>query len=400
MKVNVINKGKFKAIMNDEAKISKIINHEMIINEGNKQMLHKIKPPAVPHRSVNLEQVNNTYNYKRAKKYSEDGDLKKICFYSHCDRDPRTYMNWGDYWVKKQLQYSFAKLFGDKIRVVDNKSEADIVVYQFGSPYTNVDSKQINIIWFYSHPEKMTTKELSKYDYMFCASHKFLKKIMRNWDKWKDLGCIINLKPLYACTNFKFINKSEVDKDILFVGNARSGKVYGRKSIYDLSSVSKTSWSVHLYGAKWELSKYQFSHKWYKGKYIPYDELPIMYASAKINLIDGHEEMQDQGFVSAKVFDTIAAGGQVIMEYNSGIEEIFGDDIKMYKNQLEMWKLINETLEKTESDTKQLKKLSKIAQKYSYDSVAKEMYSEIHKEFLTPKRKKKKRYGQKIQTES
>lgn len=328
-------------------------------------------PDVIP---VDLAELESTYNYLLNKNYHVDNDLIKICFYSHCLKDKRTYMNWGDYWVLKQLQYYMTDLYGDKIKIVEKRSAADIVIYLFGSNYNDVDENKLNLIWFYSHPEKMNPQEAEKYDYMFCASKFFIEKMK----KWNLVYCELDNKPLYACTDFEYQTGVKNKIDILFIGNARSNLAYGRKSIWELNSIAKNEWGIELYGAKWELPKYNFSHKWYIGSYIPYSELPKKYASAKINLIDGHEEMQDEGFVSAKVFDTAAAGGNIIMRHNIGIKEIFGDKIKMYNNPKELWQLIDGEIKKS-TLKKDLKEISNIAKKYSYKKVVTRLFDVIEK---------------------
>jgi hypothetical protein len=362
----------------NEVSSEKILNEvssEKILNEAGLEMIkrNKIKklPPIL---DVDLEHLELTYNFQLSKNYHNNNDLIKICFYSHCLKDWRTYMNWGDYWVLRQLQFYITELYGDKVKVVPEIVDADVVIYLFGSNYDNIDKNKFNIIWHYSHPEKVSPEEIKKYDYMFCASSKFIDKVK----KWNIDKCVLDTEPLYACTDFKYKSKVKYDIDVLFIGNARSNLQYGRKSIYDLNSIAKDEWKVELYGAKWELPRYIYSHKWYKGKYIPYDKLPEMYAGAKVNLIDGHEEMQDAGFVSAKIFDTAAAGGNIVMKYNSGIKELFGDKIKMYHNSKEMWQLIDGEIKKP-TLKKDLKELSRIAKKHSYKKVVKRIFGVIER---------------------
>lgn len=338
-----------------------------IINKGDEMIKKRMTILPIVDNSADLEKIEKIYNFKDLEKFSTEKNRIKLFIKSQSDKDKNTFMNWGDYWVKKQLQYYFIKMFGDKLTICDFEYDADVVLYLFGSPYS-VNSEKLNLVWFYSHPDMMIIDEYSKYDYVFCASKNYLKKLI--------FENVYN-QPVYAGTDFKFHQHTgEKNIDILFVGNARSGSSYGRQSVYDLNLISKHEWKIQVFGAKWELGRFSFSHKWYRGKYISYDRLPKMYSSAKINLIDGHEDMNKYGFISAKVFDTAAAGGNIIMEYNSGIKEIFGDKIKMYRNKMEMWNLINDEL-KNPTPESELKKISKIARKYSYRNTIKKMFNII-----------------------
>lgn len=350
-----------------------ILNSEKIINSKN---IIKIKNDEPEKNDIELIK-RIEYN-----KYNPNKINVNMIVWS--DIDKKTFKNWGDYWVKVQVLESLEKL-GFNINV--NPNEADVVIYGFGSPYKTAQDRfgkmfypnALNICWFYSHPEKMTEVEAKAYDYIFCASKKFPIKAKKNgWD-------ISNFdeEPLYACTSLKKpkdIDTNVPESDVLFVGNARSFLPYGRKAVKLLSEIDFDI-DVKIYGAKWIRPERRYMHHWYQGLYFPYQKLNQLYYKAKINLIDGHEEMQDGGFLSAKVFDTIASGGFVIMGENKGLKDIFLNHIPTYEDASDLKALIKYYLKNPLERGKRVAEAMQIAADYTYDSVAERIKQKI-KELL------------------
>lgn len=350
-----------------------IINKDERIEESFKNIVQQSKPEFRAIDTLPLEEVKKGFHLDNLRNYKDFADGKiNVAIVSHCDRDRRTKENWGDYWVKEKLIEYLNKY--ENLNVDVNPFRANVVLYLFGSPYFdsrifNVDDA-IKICWFYSHPEKMRQEEINHYDSVFIASSEFI----HNYSSKNIIK-----KPLYACTDFqrpKFYYKEKID--ILFIGNARGGSSNGRRSVKWVCNLQK-DWNFHLYGAKWERPEYSFSHKHLKGKYLDYNSLPNYYVSAKVNLIDGHDKMRNEGFVPAKVFDTIASGGWVVMEHNDGIKEIFGNRILMFRTKKEMVKMIDWSLDRTNAPEIEKKKneLLSIVKNYNYKSVCKELYGKI-----------------------
>lgn len=310
-----------------------------------------------------------------------------VCIHVHSDLDKKTFACWGDYWVKVCLKNALERHFGDEINMDVDPAYADVIIYGFGSPFEKrsnhrffYNEKSLNIAWHYSHPEHMSPSEANKYNHIFVASHKWIEEM----NSWGGVKSTIDQDPLFACTDFKPQEPPSVwggfAPDVLFIGNARGNRGDGRKSVLWLDEIigENKDLSVFLYGAKWERESLLWSHKWYKGQYFPYSQLPSAYGAAKINLIDGHDKMRNQGFVSAKVFDTIASEGWVVMEYNDGVEDIFGEDqVLMFKDKGEMEEMIKWSMDHSVKVGQQKPILAKIAQKYSYDLVVKRIFSKI-----------------------
>ena len=88
------------------------------------------------------------------------------------EKDPQMRLLWGDYWVKKELEKELSRLGFDL-----SQKHPDIHIHLFGSPSGNYDEDALNLVWLYSHPDKVTIDNLRQFDGLFCASSHFLPKL-------------------------------------------------------------------------------------------------------------------------------------------------------------------------------------------------------------------------------
>jgi spore maturation protein CgeB len=204
----------------------------------------------------------------------------------------------------------------------------------------------------------MSKEELKKYDIVFCLSREWINTI----DKWHKN---VISEPLLSCTNFDLpqfdFSKDNIDDvDILYVGNARGGLEYGRKSVYWLDPPEGTK--VKVYGHKWHLPRFEWMKDWFAGQYFDYNDLNKIYNLAKITLVDGHEDMGEKGFVPMKIFDVLASGGFVLSNKNSGIKEIFGNCVPQFNSKNEMNDLVKHYL-KNDAERKQMSEKGRLISK-------------------------------------
>lgn len=272
------------------------------------------------------------------------------------DIDSNTWMCWGDSWVKIKLARAFESL-GCNVGVAPQ--DADVTIYLWGNKFPErhewpffYNPNSYNIAWFYSHPDIMDAEEMSKYNMVFCLSEDYLPKV-KEMARAIPSTKIVD-EPLLSCTDFRPPRNPLPDNiDILFIGNARGGSIRtdGRKVVRWLKVSDKID--VRIFGAKWQQEQFDWMRKWYAGQYWEYERLNEIYATAKIVLVDGHEDMQRHGFVQMKIFDVLASGGFALSDYNSGIPKIFGATVPMFKNAEEMNRMIKHFLN-NESERKSL----------------------------------------------
>ena len=169
------------------------------------------------------------------------------------------------------------------------------------------------MLWVISHPELVEPGEAAQYSRAFAASN--------HWKPDPEIG---EFTPLLQATNadrFMPINSSE-KSGVLFVGSTR-GEF--RPVVRDALAAGIP---VELYGVGWEkfLTPEQIA-----GEFLPNSELPNAYAMSSIVLNDHHREMAELGFLSNRLFDSVAAGARVVSDPAIGIGEVFGSSVVTYQ---------------------------------------------------------------------
>lgn len=268
--------------------------------------------------------------------------------HTHSDKetDPQMLLLWGDHWVRQELEKEFAGLGFDQSR-----KNPDVNIHLFGSPTGDFDKHALNMVWLHSHPDMVTIENLRQYDYIFCASSHFLPKL-------RAMG-YGNVELMPACTS-KTSVQTQVEHDMIFLGNARASRPDGRAIVGDMIS---TGLDFKVWGNQWESILPQ---KNYGGRYWDYGRLEELYASAKITLNDHHPDMEREGFVSNKVFDILASGGFVISGKNKGLAAIFEDSVPEYESAEHLRELVKYYLNNPEERRFLMEKGLKIARTHTY----------------------------------
>ncbi|NLB90407.1 MAG: glycosyltransferase [Clostridiales bacterium] len=219
---------------------------------------------------------------------------------------------WGDYHFAKGLEKAFGKKgYQCDIRALPQWEEPFdgkyVLVLRGKSPYLP-KKEHITLLWNISHPDGIALEEYALYDGVCIAS--------TYWTEEINKSLFPPAKTLLQCTDeevFFTPYQEEKSLDLLFVGNAR--KVH-RKIMKDLFP---TPYQVKIYGQGWE----ELVEKNYiGGEYIPNEELAQAYQSCKILLNDHWKDMKEQGFISNRLFDGLAAGACILSDDVVGLEEV------------------------------------------------------------------------------
>jgi spore maturation protein CgeB len=63
------------------------------------------------------------------------------------------------------------------------------------------------------------------------------------------------------------------------------------------------------------------------------------YASAGVVLNDHFDGMRREGFLSNRLFDTVASGARVVTDDVAGLGDLFGDSVQVYRDQADLARL-------------------------------------------------------------
>jgi hypothetical protein len=241
--------------------------------------------------------------------------------------DPDLRPLWGDYWVKSELIQALEAL---GVEVVDRAP--DVFLHLFGGPPKKPPpTSSINLLWVYSHPDRVTAEDLNPFDHVFCASRPFIRKLIGPGRP------PVTFMP--ACTAKKPVETPRL-RDVVFLGNARTSRKDGRAAVRDLMAAGLP---FQVWGNGWENIVPPENHG---GRYWPYDRIDSLYASARIVLTDHHRDMAREGFVSNKVFDILASGGLAVCQRNAGLADLFGSAVPQYRSVPELKRLVTYYLER------------------------------------------------------
>jgi spore maturation protein CgeB len=248
---------------------------------------------------------------------------------------------WGDYHFALALKRAFVKL-GHSVRI-DLLPDWDtqlgfgdnVVIVLRGLSKYKPKSEHINLMWNISHPDKITSEEYELYDHIFVASHQYADKLSKEISK--------PVTSSLQCTDTNLFYPELVDQvpehKVLFVGNSR--KQY--RTI--VKHAIESGLPVSIYGTLWEKI---VPKEYIKGTHIKNTELRLYYSKCGVLLNDHWPSMGDSGFISNRIFDAGACGACIVSDEASGISDLFGDAVVIYRNAAELKHIVNDLLSNRE----------------------------------------------------
>jgi GT2 family glycosyltransferase/spore maturation protein CgeB len=170
----------------------------------------------------------------------------------------------------------------------------------------------INILWIISHPNQVSADELGQWQHVFVASRQLSKRLAPYAASLSVLEQATEFTP--ACLWLpEHEKKAPPNNQGVFVGSTRGvPRAFIEKAF-------KTGLSFEIWGQGWDDTVLR-DHV--VGTSIENKRLGSLYARAAFVLSDHWPDMAKEGIVSNRVFDALAAGGVVITDPVSGIEDL------------------------------------------------------------------------------
>jgi len=284
-----------------------------VIAQQNRRIEHlqrKCRYPIGPSRKIRQQKQNHVSEKVFAN--------KKLNIAVKTCTPTRNHIGWGDTNFANSLSKAIMKLghncevhFWDEWDQPDN--HIDIVIHIKGLFRYAPKPYNFNILWIINHPELHTLEEISQFDVVFCASKLYFESLKNN----VKIPCFY----LPQVTDDEVFspskNNSTKDIDLLFVGN---NYYKGRKSRKIIQDILETGKQYHLcvVGQGW---RNFLDDRYIIADFIEWENLPELYARAKIVLNDHQETMRQLGFVNNRTFDLAALKAFQISNYVEGIEE-------------------------------------------------------------------------------
>jgi GT2 family glycosyltransferase len=215
----------------------------------------------------------------------------------------------------------------------------------------------VNILWIISHPDMVTGDEMrSGFDRVYAAGAGWASAATKRWGV--PVGTMLQATD---ATRFTPDARDAHHSDgVLFVGRTRA---VSRPIVRDAIAAGL---DVQVYGDDgWE----QFIPRRYiRGSGVANDALPRAYANAGVVLNDHWPDMARQGFFSNRLFDAAASGARIISDGVPGIEEIFGDQVRVYSDVASLRGLVDDD---AWPDAERMRTLSQaVRENHSFDARA------------------------------
>lgn len=241
---------------------------------------------------------------------------------------------WGDYhfarslqrWLERSGQPTTVRLLQDWTS--DAAARDDATIHLFGRHPARNRASQINVLWQISHPALATEELYDAYDLAFVASRQFAARMAAVTH--------IPVAPLLQATDPErfYPERTGPFHDVLFVANQRADRLV-------VQWLSGTDLDLAVYGKGWED---RLAPGILQGDRIPNDELHRYYSSATVVLNDTWADMRAEGFISNRVFDALASGAFVISDDIAGLTEELAGAVPVYRDAMELRRLIDEAL--------------------------------------------------------
>lgn len=241
---------------------------------------------------------------------------------------------WGDWHYAAALQTALEQR-GYKVNVLTREHWYDttfaatvLVLRGVKKYYPSAAGESKFIMWNISHPDAVSVEEYNMYDYVFFASDKLHQKLAAEIKPQSGvlLQCVdpsVMSKVEDNIEDGKELLQGEKGPELLFVGNSRH--VY-RQILKDLLP---TKHELHVYGRHWEEFPVQ---EYVVEDYLDNAKVGQAYHGAEILLNDHWADMRENGIISNRIFDALAAGGFVISDDMPEIQALFQGAVVTYQN--------------------------------------------------------------------
>ena len=277
-------------------------------------------------------------------------------------RDKMT--RWGDYHFARSLARAFCRM-GHKTYICpvddcyNHQTSGGIDLVLRGRANFNRQAQRLCFFWAIS--KRMRGLNYNNADHVFWASKKLYD------EEKKGLGAgISTLLPQAFDQHLMTLDQPKSRKGTAFVGRARAG--FERSSLAYAVAANE---DLRIWGPGWKGGKYD---RFVVAEGVPNEDLPSVYQAAEIVLNDHTVTMKDGGFLSNRVFDTLACGAIPISEDVGWLPADIADFVYVYHDQDSFQECLD--LARAEPSSKRLKRKQfskKLASLHSFEARASEI---------------------------
>lgn len=237
---------------------------------------------------------------------------------------------------------------------------ADVSIWLWGSINESINADANNVLWVIGHPQTLLTVLSSQradfataFKHIFCSSQSFASKLSEHFKlsaEW--LACPAPLR--------EQVYTAEPKYELTFIGNADPAK--GRPELASILLARRSA----VYGEGWSLSLGDT----HKSAFLPWADVPVALANAKLIIASEHVDMREHGIVSDAALDWCLNGSALCLpRANKGYAEL-GIDTPQWSDMSELASLVKAYLGDEDARVKAKEAQRAAASEFTYDHVA------------------------------
>lgn len=232
-------------------------------------------------------------------------------------------VKWGDYHFARSLARAFCRL-GYKAAICPeedwytHRRAGGIDLVLRGRANFHRQAGRLCLMWAIS--KTMRAVNYKNADHVFWASKQLFEKA-----KQEHPNGTFSLLPQAFDHDLMKLGQSTTRQGLAFVGRARAG--FERSSVVHAAQTSK---GLRIWGPGWKAGKYA---PFVVAEGVPNDDLAEIYQTAEIVLNDHTATMKENGFLSNRVFDTLACGAIPLSEDVGWLPDDIADFVHLYHDQ-------------------------------------------------------------------
>ncbi len=250
----------------------------------------------------------------------------------------------GDYFTAAELAVACATQCGWQVKFLarnENWYDLDgvdvLIVMVDAYDLTQISGAKptlVKIAWLRNWFERWGQRPgFDDYDIYLCSSRKGAQFIEERHGKLPHVFRI-------ATNERRFMpggERAEYRSDYCFTGSYWNAA----RDIESVLDPARLDYQFALYGNGWDAHD-KFRPYW-RG-FVPYKELPLVYASTKVVIDDANHVTKPWASVNSRVFDALGAGTLVISNGEEGAHEVFTDKLPTYHDGQELHALLDRYL--------------------------------------------------------
>lgn len=279
----------------------------------------------------------------------------------------RTHTHWGDIYYAECMAKALERA-GHHVRIHflsewgNDDLDIDVVIHLKGLSEYKPKPYNVNIMWMLNHPSLHTKAELERYDAVLVASLPHARRLKKEIQ--------VPVYPFLQATDPEhFRPHPQISKqfDLVFVGNNTGVDRLEMRQI--IADILPARHRLAVWGQGWEE---KLPPGVLQGDFIPWQDLPMAYASGHIVLNDHQPEMKESGFVNNRTFDAVACGATVISDHVQDIGQVLA--VNTYTNRDELHALVDSILcDRTGSTEQAEDNRLKVLREFTFDTRVNEL---------------------------